>query len=90
MEWLRSRARAARWSEELVLVVDEMNRVLRYLEWKFSSWTAQIGKRTAEPELDEGLKAYAVKSAMMFGDMKDRFRSHWLPEASASDYILFE
>lgn len=65
-----------------------MNRVLRYLEWKSSSWTARIGK--AVPELDEGLKAYAVKSAMMFGDMKDRFRSHWSPETLSSDCILFE
>ncbi|KAF9493978.1 hypothetical protein BDN71DRAFT_1508040 [Pleurotus eryngii] len=90
VEWLRSRARTARWSEEHILVIDEMNHVLHYLEWKSSSWTAQIGKRAAGPELDEGLKAYAVKSAMMFGDMKDRFHSHWSPETLSSNYILFE
>ncbi|KAF9489136.1 hypothetical protein BDN71DRAFT_1343661, partial [Pleurotus eryngii] len=79
VEWLRSHTRTARWSEEHILVIDEMNHVLCYLEWKSSSWTVRIGKRVAGPELDEGLKAYAVKSAMMFGDMKDCFRSHWSP-----------
>ncbi|KAF4582629.1 hypothetical protein EYR40_002552 [Pleurotus pulmonarius] len=90
VEWLRSRARAARWSEDLVLVFDEMNRVLRYLEWKSTSWTGLIGKRTAEPELDEGLKAYAVKSAMLFGDMRDRFRAYWSPETLADGRILVD
>lgn len=88
VEWLRSRARAACWSEELVLVVDEMNRILRYLEWKSSSWTMRIGKKEAEPELDERLKAYAVKSAMVFGDMKDCFRAYWSPETLANDHDL--
>lgn len=73
-----------------MLVVDEMNRVLRYLEWKCSWWTAHIGKREAEPELNEGFKAYAVKSAMMFGNMKDIFRTHWSPETLANDHVLFD
>ncbi len=64
--------------------------MLRYLEWKCSVWTARIGKREAEAELDEGLKAYAVKSALMYGDMKDRFLAHWRPETLANGYTLID
>ena len=33
-EWARSRARAARWGEEVELLGEEMRRVIEYFEWK--------------------------------------------------------
>jgi hypothetical protein len=39
-EWARARARAARWSEELQLLCEEMRRTLAYTSWKATWWAA--------------------------------------------------
>src|SRR4051794_22222389 len=38
IEWMKSRARAARWSEEVLLVVEEMCQVMQFLKWKAEWW----------------------------------------------------
>ena len=37
VEWGKSHARAMRWGEEVVLISEEMKRVIQYLDWK-SGW----------------------------------------------------
>ena len=38
IEWCRVRARAMRWSEEVLLLREEMRRVLVFLEWQATWW----------------------------------------------------
>ncbi|KAG1851559.1 hypothetical protein C8R48DRAFT_750003 [Suillus tomentosus] len=42
IEWCKARARAARWSEEVDLLLEEMRRVLAYLEWEIGAWRSRI------------------------------------------------
>jgi len=42
-EWVKSKARADRWNEEVLLIKEEMQRVLVYFEWK-----------TGEPKREAG------------------------------------
>ena len=38
IEWCKARARAQRWSEEVRLLLEEMRRVLQFLQWKALVW----------------------------------------------------
>jgi hypothetical protein len=41
VEWAKARARVMRWKEELLLVQEEMRRVLEYHKWKAAWWRTQ-------------------------------------------------
>ena len=74
MEWAKAKARANRWEEEVILLDEEMRRVLEFCKWKASWWGEQINRREglAEP-LAEGLRAYAEEQA----DMERRICQSW-------------
>ena len=63
-EWVKSKARADRWDEEVELVKEKMRRMLVFLEWKVVWWTNQ-GRRhlVARPDIADGIRAYAAKQA---------------------------
>ena len=45
VEWTKTRARAERWSEEVILLNEEMQHILRYFEWKAGWWMMRRGLR---------------------------------------------
>ncbi|KAF8176874.1 hypothetical protein K438DRAFT_1588036 [Mycena galopus ATCC 62051] len=67
VEWMKARARADRWKEELILVEEEMRRVLAFGEWQARWWRARVepkrgpARATISSELAEGLRAYALE-----------------------------
>ena len=78
VEWAKSRARAGRMSEEVLLLREEMRRVLAFLAWKGDWWSAQGSRRTCKDKgLAEGLSAYASKQAAVQRSLFNRFRRVW-------------
>ncbi|KAJ7509946.1 hypothetical protein B0H11DRAFT_1900369 [Mycena galericulata] len=69
IEWTKSRARADRWKEEVILLEEEMRRVLEFCAWKARWWDQRVapargeGRAPITPELAEGLCAYALAQA---------------------------
>ncbi|KAF8122930.1 hypothetical protein K438DRAFT_1651868, partial [Mycena galopus ATCC 62051] len=65
IEWTKARARAERWREELLLLEEEMRRVLEFCAWKARWWDQRVdsGRPGINPELAEGLRAYALEHA---------------------------
>ncbi|KAJ7635975.1 hypothetical protein DFH06DRAFT_1139060 [Mycena polygramma] len=62
VEWLKARARADRWREELILLEEEMRRVIAFCHYRVRWWAARLESRPdADPELAEGLRAYALE-----------------------------
>lgn len=78
-EWIKSRARAKRWSEEVHLLREEMRRVLAFLRWKSLWWKERVHKRTnvCDPILMEGLQAYAHRQAALQHDLATLFQAKW-------------
>ncbi|KAK7025298.1 hypothetical protein VNI00_016080 [Paramarasmius palmivorus] len=63
-EWCKSRARARRSREEVILVDEEMRRAIEYCRWKGDWWLKQIGNRQGvAPWIEEGLRSYALEQA---------------------------
>jgi hypothetical protein len=64
VEWLKCRARASRWKEEIQLVEEEMRRSLEFGRWLASWWMQRASIRTGiMSHLQEGLIAYAAEKA---------------------------
>ena len=79
VEWAQCMARADRWEEEVVLLQEEMRRVVHFLEWKSKEWISMAGARAGviSPELHLGLSAYACKQASVFHNLAIRFCQCW-------------
>ncbi|KAJ7180060.1 hypothetical protein C8R43DRAFT_871124 [Mycena crocata] len=78
VEWTKARARADRWREELILLDEEMRRVLVYCEWKAHWWRDRRVPRTGiSPELKEGLCAYALEQEARERWWAEKWAAKW-------------
>ncbi|KAJ7572679.1 hypothetical protein C8J56DRAFT_806785 [Mycena floridula] len=77
LQWLRSRARANRWSEELLLLIEEMCRVLETFAWQANWWKNQQNRREVNLALSEGLNAYAKRQAFLKEELSRQFQYLW-------------
>jgi hypothetical protein len=78
IEWAKSRARYLRWREEVLLVMEEMRRVIAYGEWKAQWW---INCLQAPPlvltPLTEGLNAYAREQYIFEVQFQEKLEDAW-------------
>ncbi|KAJ7123325.1 hypothetical protein C8R46DRAFT_1238052 [Mycena filopes] len=71
VEWCRAKARKRRWEEEVLILREEMRRVLRYLEWQAAWWIARAAPRsTVAAPLQAGLEAYARRQAHTYTELQ--------------------
>jgi hypothetical protein len=88
VEWMKSRARAARWTEEVDLLLEEMHRTLVFLEWKAEWWKVQAQHRMDAPEpLRHGIKAYALRQAALQQQIANGHAGHWLPVLKDKGFV---
>lgn len=79
VEWAKARARMIRWREELLLVQEEMRRVIAYHEWRAGWWRERSTLRTnGDPSILSGLSGYAHKQAALCTRMAERCALYWL------------
>ncbi|KAJ3503439.1 hypothetical protein NLJ89_g8431 [Agrocybe chaxingu] len=76
-EWAKSRARAARGKEEVLLLREEMRRVLQFLEWKAQWWLQRAALHTGDKAQMEALQAYAHAQAALQRSLAADFRAAW-------------
>jgi len=77
IEWAKSRARANRAREEVLLLKEEMRRVIEFLKWKSQWWLSKAEDRPAGDDLAEGLLAYSHKQARLHKGLSQQFRTIW-------------
>ncbi|PBK67752.1 hypothetical protein ARMSODRAFT_888498, partial [Armillaria solidipes] len=68
IEWCKTRARAHRWREEVILVLEEMKHVKAFFAWEGRTWL----DRAAREDISEGERGYALRQA----DIRCRMRDH--------------
>jgi hypothetical protein len=79
-EWAQTRARMCRWREELLIIQEEMRRVLAFFEWKSTWWLEQANRRqNLLPSIKSGVVAYAHKQSSLCLRMAARCAGYWLP-----------
>lgn len=78
IEWCKARARAMRWSEEVLLLVEEMRRVVAYHTWHAEWWEQQsVGRQDLTPTEAEGAVAYAFRQAHIRVAIRDHCLKVW-------------
>jgi hypothetical protein len=94
VEWARAHARKLRWEEEVLLLREEMRRVLRYLAWQSRWWRERVGVRADDVprEVTAGIDAYALKQADLHDRLAAFFRRKWEMGAltAARQLVAFE
>lgn len=80
MEWAKSRARAHRFTEEVLLLTEEILRVSTFLKWKSEEWKAKARKTSSDlPRMRaEGLTAYAERQAAFYNELQLYFKTLWI------------
>ena len=67
-----------RWSEEVTLLMEEMQRVKQFLSWQADWWDEKACRHDdLEPAQKEGVVAYARRQAAMRREMRARFEVQW-------------
>lgn len=90
-EWTKSRARTKRSREEVLLLLEEMRRVLEFLEWKAAWWDErQEGLMVIAPDINEGLCSYAVDQATLQRSLAASFRLLWNTPLAQIDAVVKE
>lgn len=79
IEFLKSRARANRWSEEVELLEEEKRRTLEFFGWKRRWWGSHLKSSIGGAGLDyaEGFSAYAHSQARVYEELEDACRDRW-------------
>lgn len=82
IEWSKARARSERWREEVLILREEMRRILVYLDRFSDEWAARGGPSSllllsCDPIIREGLTAYAEYQSHTFSSLRRRFHSLW-------------
>ncbi|KAF7372487.1 hypothetical protein MVEN_00110400 [Mycena venus] len=80
IEWVKTRARAMHYAEEVELVEEEMCWVVEFLRWHAGWWRSLVGLRASmqrDPALHKGHVSYAHKQAEYMDKIADRFVEHW-------------
>jgi hypothetical protein len=68
------------WEEEVELAIEEMCRVLCYMDWHSHYWHSLVSKREVlDATVREGIAAYADKQAYIAQMTAHRFSKQWLP-----------
>ncbi|KAF6746959.1 hypothetical protein DFP72DRAFT_822360 [Ephemerocybe angulata] len=79
IEFLKSRARANRWAEEVLLLEEEMRRTLDFFAYKAEWWLARkastIGGLTCD--YDEGFSAYAHSQSAVYQTLWKECDRQW-------------
>ncbi|SJL12088.1 uncharacterized protein ARMOST_15509 [Armillaria ostoyae] len=78
-EWCKSRARAKRSSEEVLLLREEMCCVLKFLKWKAQWWEDRQRLRDLQGDdgLAGGLAAFAQEQRVLQESLKVQFETLW-------------
>ncbi|KAJ8475268.1 hypothetical protein ONZ45_g15673 [Pleurotus djamor] len=80
IEWAKSRARCLRWTEELLLLKEEMRRARVTLRFRAEQWIERSKPwsiPSSDPILNQGRSAYAARQASVHERLLTHFTTIW-------------
>ena len=79
VEWVKARAQMMRWKEELMLIQEEMRRVIAYHKWRADWWCEHsVTWNHGDPKVSSGISGYAHKQADSCEHLAECCAVHWL------------
>lgn len=83
VEWAKSHARAQRWSEEVLLLKEEMRRTQQFLAWRAEQWQSITDLSHKDTQIVAGAIAYAHRQAAVQHALLSHFTFLWTNGAAA-------
>ncbi|KAG1843670.1 hypothetical protein F4604DRAFT_1540541, partial [Suillus subluteus] len=77
IEWVKACARSLRWSEEVLLLKEEMQQVRQYLDWRAQWWKAHAELDHHDEGIIEGACAYAYHQSAIQHALLSCFTDLW-------------
>ncbi|KAJ7251189.1 hypothetical protein B0H12DRAFT_1018742 [Mycena haematopus] len=78
VEWSKTKARRDRWEEEVMILREEMRRVLRMLRWTRDEWERRAAlHENVDAAVAAGLKAYAACQVYVHRRIGEGFHTGW-------------
>jgi hypothetical protein len=87
VEWVKARAHMRRWNEEVMIIKEEMRRVLAYHQWKAALWREQSFFQGDEA-IVSGISGYAHKQAAISIQIAEQCAGYWLPYLKEKDIVV--
>ena len=88
VEWAKARARKARWTEELLILQEEMRWVISFQKWKAACWREQASVRNeGDATILSGIAGYANKQAAICEHLAAKCALRWLPQLKMKEVI---
>jgi hypothetical protein len=85
VKWVKAHAWKQHWEEEVLLIEEEMHRVVMFHEWKAQWWLSQAQRRTdGDLSITHGITAYAEKQAHLCKRLAQSCVTLWLPALKGS------
>lgn len=90
IEWVKSKARAARWWEEVALLNEEMRRAVAFCHARSQWWRdlAQQDELEGAAEIREGRRAYALAHANAETRLANHWERRWEPLRVAAEEFM--
>lgn len=85
MEYAKSKARVARWHEEILLVVEEMRRTISFLQWK-ARWWRNLAVHHICIDIQRGAIAYHRRQEFQLLGLAEQFARLWCPTLAAGQF----
>ncbi|KAJ7808072.1 hypothetical protein B0H14DRAFT_2380861, partial [Mycena olivaceomarginata] len=79
VEWCKAWARTRRWTEEILLLREEMHHVPISLRHKAEWWRARRTPTGFKGAHAEGAAAYAMRQAELYSNLAEQFETLWAP-----------
>lgn len=72
-----------------MLLVEEMRRVITFLDWKSAWWTIQgVARPGLPPDIADGLIAYTAKQAHLNRSLAAAFATQWHPLLVSNGFLI--
>jgi hypothetical protein len=91
VEWVKSRARAERWREEVILLEEEMRRVIQFCNWRSEWWKERSHISPSTDQLVvEGSIAYAQENETREHRMAAKLQALWSAVRARARNVLVD
>jgi hypothetical protein len=87
VEWCKSRARAMRWTEETLLLLEEMRRMLHFLDWQAHFWVERSKILDTDDVPAEYSTANLVRSRTLASERKEGVCAYALRQAAIRNHL---
>lgn len=85
MEWSKSFARKERWKEEVILLEEEMRRVVESLRYESKEWRVREAAVETLRHTGDGMRAYARRQAAIRERLTEQFSDLFSSEPGKSN-----